>query len=593
MAKILYAVSRRAAFGPEHAARLRRICERLEPDNLSLPPRHRIIVQGRTACAIANDRTAVLKGGSVLLGCLYTATEGWATPRAEYPDGSYALFRSGSDCLEAVSDAAASRTIWYCFDDERFVASTSQRAIVMFLGGFAFDERVVPWMLSTGSLGPQASWDRRIRRLAPDSSVVLDKERWTVSVRSRPIAFSPGTRSRAEHRALLAHEIRSVIQSLRENIRFEDYFLPLSGGVDSRAILCFLAEGGVPPGLRTITWGLESSLHRTGNDAAVAKALAAKVGARHRFFHTDLGLASTEASIERFIACAEGRIDHVSAYMDGLETWRKLLEDEGCAGIIRGDEGMGWIPVSSELTVRLNVGMGLCDDYRNLEGILAKFRLPPQELPAALLRGKDETLETWRDRLYHAYRLPTILAALSDIKYSYVDIVNPLLARSVLLRVRELPDSLRTHKALFRDIVNGVSPAVPYAVEDANVNLNSFLGSKAVAALVRAKLRSAAAKSVFDEEFLDYVLRGAGHGNDPGRENERRAWRRVKSLVPRPLKNWIRDLAARPSLDGNVLRFRVFLIVRMHEILQADCAHASAAREAPQGSVEARIAQAG
>ena len=384
MAKIIYAYSRKDSFDRHTEERLEKICKRLEPDNLRLPAKHKVIVKGNLAFAIINNRSSQIKDDSVLLGSLYGEDGRWEKPHEKYPDGSYAIFRSDRDLLEAVSDAAASRTIWYFFDEERFVASTSQRAMILLLGSLEFDNRVIPWMLSTGSLGPDLSWDKRIKRLPPDSSVVLDKARWTISVNVRPIMFSPKARPDSEHRRMLEDQVRTVIQSIAcgENINFNDYVLPLSGGYDSRGILCFLAEHRTPENLRTITWGLEENLVQEGNDAAVAKELAATVGVKHRYHHTDVGRESLEKIIDRFVCCGEGRIDHLAGYLDGLEIWRKLLEEDAVGGIIRGDEGFGWIPVSSELTARLSVGMGLCADYRNLENVLRKFQLPRQEIPA-------------------------------------------------------------------------------------------------------------------------------------------------------------------------------------------------------------------
>jgi hypothetical protein len=111
--------------------------------------------------------------------------------------------------------------------------------------------------------------------------------------------------------------------------------------------------------LATITWGLESSINNKTNDAYIAKKLASVVGVPHNYYCTNLSIESVEKLIDRFLICSEGRIDHLSGYMDGLEIWRRLAEDEKIYGIIRGDEGFGWIPVSSELTVRFSVGTGL------------------------------------------------------------------------------------------------------------------------------------------------------------------------------------------------------------------------------------------
>lgn len=576
MAKIIYAYSRKAPFGTADIGRLKKICARLEPDNLSLPVQHTVAVHGALACGIVNDRNAVVRGNNVLLGCLYGNQQRWEDGGAQ-PDGSFAIFRDGRDFLEVLSDAAASRTVWYCLTDDVFVASTSQRAIVMFLGEMEFDERVIPWMLSTGSLGPELSWDKRIKRLPPDSLLRVDKSHWTMAVETKPIAFSASDGTRADHKRALASEIRGVIRSMRDSthIDFRRYILPLSGGYDSRAILCFLSENGAPDDLRAITWGLEKNIARDGNDAAIAKALAAKVGVPHNYFHTDVGEEDVGQIIDRFIRCGEGRVDHLSGYMDGLEIWRRLLEDEGASGIIRGDEGFGWTPVSSELTVRFNVGMALCADYANLQDIPRRFKLPKQELPDHLRRMKHETLETWRDRLYHAYRLPTILAALSDIKYSYVEILNPLLARSLLYRVRTLPDSLRTDKALFKEIVNAVCPDIPIAREGANASPASILRRRDVAELMKTEILSEKAAEVLGRDLLEHVAKGIRTEGNAAGEPRGKGWSTVKSLIPRSIKNRVRDLVAKPQVDGNILAFRVFLILRMHDLLASDCEHMS------------------
>lgn len=574
MAKIIYAYSRKAPFGTADIGRLKKICARLEPDNLSLPVQHTVAVHGALACGIVNDRNAVVRGDNVLLGCLYGKQQRWEDAGAE-PDGSFAIFRDGRDFLEVVSDAAASRTVWYCMTDDVFVASTSQRAIVMFLGTMDFDERVIPWMLSTGSLGPALSWDKRINRLPPDSLLRVDKLRWAITVDTKPIAFSACRGTRADHKHVLESDIRGVIQSMHDSthIDFRRYILPLSGGYDSRAILCFLSGQGAPEDLKAITWGLEKNIERDGNDAAVAKALASKMGVPHKYFHTDFGEENVARIIDRFIRCGEGRVDHLSGYMDGLEIWRRLLEDENASGIIRGDEGFGWTPVSSELTVRFNVGMALCADYANLQDILRRFKLPQQELPDGLRRMKHETLETWRDRLYHAYRLPTILAALSDIKYSYVEIINPLLARSLLYRVRTLPDGLRTDKTLFKEIVNTLCPDVPIAREGANASPGSILRRREVAELMKTEILSEKAAGVLGRDLLEHVAKGIRTEGNAAGEPRGKGWSTLKSFIPRSIKNRVRDLVAKPQVDGNILAFRVFLILRMHDLLKSDCEH--------------------
>jgi hypothetical protein len=163
MAKIVYACSRRASFGPSEERKLEKICKRLEPDNLASPVPHKVLVDRHVAYGIVNGRGAATQGSSVLLGCLYGDDESWYQPGAAFPEGSYAIARNGAHSLEVVSDAAASRTVWYSFDEERFVASTSQRA------------RRSRWLAPRGRASRRwSSWSRAstIRQQAPFTSMV-------------------------------------------------------------------------------------------------------------------------------------------------------------------------------------------------------------------------------------------------------------------------------------------------------------------------------------------------------------------------------------------------------------------------------------
>ena len=46
-----------------------------------------------------------------------------------------------------MSDILASRTIWYAMDENMLIASTSQRAIISFLGEFRLNRSAVAWSL--------------------------------------------------------------------------------------------------------------------------------------------------------------------------------------------------------------------------------------------------------------------------------------------------------------------------------------------------------------------------------------------------------------------------------------------------------------
>ncbi len=566
MAKCIYICSRQALPASIKSS-LYRICKKLAPDNIKVNET-KIMASENAAFGIMNPTTPILQqGNSLLMGQIFGKAESWSLPLSDFPDGSYALFRDGKEHFEIVSDPLASRTIWYYADENIVVTSTSQRAIVMYLESFEFDERVVPWMLSTGTLGPDFSWDKRIKRVPPDSSILLDKINWTMSVRSNPIEFNPVNRSDEVHEKVLAETIGNFFKSL--DLDYDSWALPLSGGYDSRGILCFLAENRDIQNLKTVTWGLESSLKIKGNDAYVAKELAETLKVSHRYYHTDLSSEPIEKIINRYVLLGEGRIDHVAAYMDGFKIWKTLFE-EGIKGTIRGDESFGWLRTSSDLGVKLSTGCALCSDYSNLKE-LTKYGIAGQEVPQFLDRKKGETFATWRDRLYQEYRIPTILSALSDLKLSYVEQISPFLSKKILYIVRELPDRLRTEKKLFKKIIRSKSPRIEFATSSANASVGNIFQEQRLVEFLKGELSSANAKELFTEEFLDFILKGIKSENKEKNFKARSMSLRsyAKKYLPLFLIRAMRKVSP-PAVDRNVLVFRVFLVSKMNEILKQD-----------------------
>jgi len=566
MAKCIYICSR-YALQDSIKSSLYGICKRLAPDNIQVNE-PKIMAGEFAAFGVMNPTTPILvSGNSLLMGQIFDKPESWSLPLSDFPDGSYALFRNGKEHFEIVSDPVASRTIWYYVDENIVVASTSQRAIIMYLESFEFDERVVPWMLSTGTLGPVFSWDKRIKRVSPDSSIILDKINWTISMRSNPIEFNSVRGSNKMHEKVLTETLEHFFKSL--DLDYDSWILPLSGGYDSRGILCFLAENSDIQHLKTVTWGLESSLQIKGNDACVAKELAEKLNVRHRYYHNDLSKEPIERIISRYVLVGEGRIDHVAAYMDGFKIWKTLFE-EGIKGTIRGDESFGWLRTSSALGVKLSTGCALCSDYSNLKEY-TKYGVPVQEAPHFLDQKNGETYAKWRDRLYQEYRIPTILSALSDLKLSYVEQISPFLSKKILYIARQVPDRLRTEKKLFKKIIRSKSPEVEFATSSANASMGDIFHEKRMVEFLKSELSSVNAKKIFAAEFLDFILKGIKSETKEKKPKVRSTSLRsyAKGYLPLFLIKALRKVSP-PAVDRNVLAFRVFLIIKMNEILEQD-----------------------
>lgn len=593
MAKAIYVCARRE-FSPHISQNIGEICTALAADNITSAPA-RVHRGKNTIFGVVNpNRLMEERRNSLLLGAIFGEQDRWHHPGSALPDGSYALFRENEDAVEIVCDPGGSRTIWYYWDDDQFVASTSQQAIVMYLGSFVFNPEVIAWMLSTSGLGPNQSWDKRIRRVGPDSSVTLDKRSWSLKQRSEPIEFVAQEKSDKAHRREVKDALHRAFESV--DLDLSQWALPLSGGYDSRSILAFFDEEKRDlEGLQAITWGTKEALRHPNSDACIARRVAEHYGVDHRYFALDEEEKPAAEVVDRFLHCGEGRVDHIAGYLDGFETWRALF-DEGIKGTIRGDEGFGLKvkAVSSPLTVRLSVRFGLCSDFSNLKGY-EHYGLPRQEIPEALQLRTGESLSTWRDRLFHQYKLPVIVAALTDVKSPYLDQVNPLLSRGILQAMRTLPDHLRDEKILFREIVDAIGPNLPIATRSASVRTRQAVLREDLLALIERELRSDHARAVLPAGLVDEALENLLAVQDAATNGGgfvlrlKQHVREVGSrLTPRPLKNILVGNAVRHHMDVTLLAWRLALISRMTTRLQ-QAARAGAQRVQTMESPRTRV----
>jgi hypothetical protein len=542
----------------------------LAPDNI-VPHAPAFACGNGVEAAIFNPNGATrLEGASMCIGAMLEDSPRWHQPGAALPDGSYALLRSSADRVELAADAAASRTIWYVLTDDELIASTSQRAIITMLGNFEMNREALPWLLSSGTLGPAAGWDARIEQVRPGERVTLDRARWRLVRSGGPASFrADDGRNKAGHRARLAEIVETVCQRL--SFDPAKWTLPLSGGVDSRALLFHLRERR---GLETITWGMSDARDEDGNDAQIARTLADVFGVGNRFFPTDLSSEPRELLIQRFLTAGEGRVARISGYLDGFRVWKTLF-DEGTDGVIRGDEAFGSVPVRSAAGVRHTASLTPLSDFFSPRE-LATFELPEQRIPEELERGRDETLATWRDRLYQQFRIPAVLAGLTDLKAAYVEVANPLLARAVLDCVRELPDELRTDKRLWREIVRSQLPDVPFANRIAVLSLEDFVADRSVLSLMLDEMSGTDAAELYAPALRSKICAVIYAALRAGRQTSRRKPSlkvRLARAIPQSIRAAARSwLSVKPTLHPLVFAFRAFLGSRMNTLLKLDAA---------------------
>lgn len=544
---------------------LRRISKRILPDNI-IPNPMRVMVSKNSIIGIFNPvSTLLIEDGAVCMG--YTSDKNWNVLREiEQPEGSYAIFREDINNLEILSDIVGSRTVWYYHDESIFIASTSQRAIVIALGSFNVNSAVIPWMLSSGTLGPNQSYDVRLKILHNNSILTLDKVTFEVSINRKEIELHDNYKSHNKAKEDLKNTLRKNFDQI--DFDYSKWILPLSGGYDSRGILYLLKT---KDGLKTITWGTKESLFCKENDAYIAKALADKNNLPHTYFESNSSEESINRILNRFLICGEGRIDHIGGYMDGMQIWKKIFEKEW-EGIIRGDEIVGLGIVKSDFGVRLHEGLLMLSDYINCKNIQEKFGLAVQQLPNEYQHLKNENRFQWKGRLSFTYENPIIFAALSDIKLCYVEIANPLLSRTVVEQIcRIFSEKWIGDKKLFKELVDEWCPNVPIAKQGANMPFSDICNSKKFKEEVIACLESVNESDIIPKKLALFALSKLQDEAILKRKIVKKdIIGKIKKIMPQWLMQYISAKVQYRVMDMGVFAFRVYLLVKMGRIMNED-----------------------
>jgi hypothetical protein len=259
---------------------------------------------------------------------------------------------------------------------------------------------------------------------------------------------------------------------------------------------------------------------------------------------------------------------------DGFSEYSHLAM-AGISGIIRGDEGFGWAPVSSSEDVRKVVGGEVLSDFNTISHLLTS---QDQIWPKKFHQRGNESLEMWRDRLYHTYRAPTYLAAWNSIKTPYVEVVNPLMTRRVLSTVRQMPDELRTDKRLFSEYVMERSNAIPEANSPGS-NLTKFLSSDRCSNFLVNQINNQKARSLLGSKLIDFVIESISLNNSINGGNSKsfdRIKRNIGNFLPSSINKSILKYIpiSRPeiklTIPSTLLAARIYTIISIRNKMASD-----------------------
>jgi asparagine synthetase B (glutamine-hydrolysing) len=507
-------------------------------------------------------------GCSVLLGHAGNSNRDWARAGSVAPDGTFAAFRVSDDQVDLLTDAMATRKIWYFLDDDKLLASSSQRALVMLLGSYQPSRQPLGWMLANGVLGPEGGWDARIQSLPPSCRLTLDRGSWQSRTTRQPLTFAP-EESEEDWPDLHRGTMVSVMDGLA--LDPEKWLLPLSGGYDSRILACLLSGKGA---FRTVTWGTGDDRFGTRPEAEVAARLADALGFSHEYRPLDVSRLSLRESLQRFVAINEGQTDQFLGYRDGFALWQGFA-DAGVEGVILGDEafgGFGWSPVHDEKSVRTGLGLNFMDEVPGVAGLADSLDIE-QHLPETLARQDGEDLLTWRYRLYHDYRIPVVRAAMNETKAAFVDVVNPHQFRPVVELVRRLPHRYRTDKRLLIDLANELSPDIPYRNAREGDLLERELSDPVAGEFLRDELASAPSIAMFGNKAVNRVLDGLANKDEGGKGRpsvRKRVETQLRAGLPRFVKRRLKRFMPVPGVSAARVALRMWMGVEVNRLLQED-----------------------
>lgn len=572
------------------AERVRRAALLLAPAAIE-PHQPEVLESDGVLVAVANPQTegSRLRGdsgrGGAYVGVLFGAPQGWWRVGADPPDGTCALMRWDARAVQLHTDACASRALWYALTDEAFLASTSQRALVALLGSFDLEPQAVSWMLSAGTLGPEVSWDARLRRMPPDARLTLDRSSWDLDLHVTPVYYRPTDGDRRSNVARVRDALSETCAALE--LALERWPLALSGGVDSRALLAVLVRQGLRP--RCITWTTRASLRDPLSDVSVARLVAARVGVEHEILVLDPPPDGAAAAVERFVAAGEGMTDEFSGYVDGLAMWRDLFR-AGVRGVLRSDEAYGtyaFNPATHQHS-RCGVGGAMVDEYPQGH-VIRSLSLAPQTWPERLRARPDEDRLRYRVRLIHQAWNPIQGAGLNALKARYVEVAAPHLSRRVLDVVRTLPAPLLRGKATVSAISRDVTPLVPTSRASSTASMGEILAAPDMAELLVRELLDPRVTRVLPGDDALRVLAALVARGGSATTLAARARRLLKTAtlpLPKPLVWRCKPPWTGPDpLSAARLAFRVLLASQTPARLEGDArALRDADAEPPRGA---------
>ena len=537
------------------------------------------IIEGeKSLCIIFNSvDTESIKGENLCLGLMMPETEDWYKVGAKEPDGNYSIVRMNDDIVEVLTDYQATSTIWYYLDDNMFIVSSSQRVIISIIGDFQIDNNTVSWMISSGTLGPENSWDKRIKGIKPASIILLNRNTWELKYITKEIRFDIEQKRLEYYNKKYFSVVNDVIRSMPVNIK---YVQPLTGGYDSRLILFSFLENGKKAN-KYITFGLKESESIKYSDADIAHKLARKYSLNWKYFHTNYKSERPEDFFDLFLSLGEGRLDNVERFSDGFNMWQNLFEQKYQVVIIGSEGFRSQNYYKNEKFILLQKRLILIKDIKNVPKIFHKKFY--QIFPNSLKKRESESIGQYYHRIAQEFFGPYADAALNYPKTAFLEVVCPLESKTILDLMRKIPDKYREDKKIIKQYVKGKDKNIPFNTKLSVEKTGSFLkNEKVLNCIINFVEEEKNKQKIISIEFIDYVLANvilkSDMAIDPYSGKKITFANRIKSTIPKNIMILLvhikRKINARKghkvTIDMKILLFRIYISLKINKMFLSD-----------------------
>jgi len=395
--------------------------------------------------------------------------------------------------IVAQTDFFGSRPVWYFQDSDVFILSTSQFCVAAMFDELRIDHDTVSWFLSSGFVG-HAAYDKRINRLFGNQKLSFDLKTWNIQITSCLAQETDVFKS-----------FDDVISEVLDDIKFDiPVLIPISGGVDSRIILSYMADKKKNK-IKAVTWGRPGAETVEDSDAFVAQLVCERVGIDFEYLAEAPNWEDPEHAMAQYITYSEGMVDHlhVQNLRPMIARWC-LQRQIGC--MVRGDEIFGSRPVFTDRDARHSIDLYNAKEVaRNWPEFGDIWSM--QNPIAGMERLFGESPTAYRDRIYREIRCPGVLAGLNGAFARHIEVVNPLLDRRIVRYIEGRPDTERTKKQTYLPYAVKRMPGLRFAEFGSISETRDLLGRDDVRGYLRERISSREAKDFFGSSATERLDR--------------------------------------------------------------------------------------